>query len=242
MSKKKEYSRYNFYVDMSGVPFDDDLYIGAIFINELYTGAFIKEYYSEFPELRSFKKKASNLSAEKLKDILDFLEKKKIKSVCIKFHKHKMKNYQQSILEKKNGFRNGKKLHSLFCFKEKLIGILYYYLIKQPFLRKNWHYGIEVCIESHLDILEVLKTMNNLAHRDSYLIHPRYNHRRIQHMLKFADFIAGAGRKVSKTILDSYNSLTFLMPEIEEYDSDKTFKITKEAYEFKNPKMKVKQI
>jgi hypothetical protein len=240
MSKKKKYAPYNFYVDMSGVPYDDDLYIGAVFINELFSGRFIKEFYREFPELKSFKKKAVNLPDDKLKQIIDYFEKRKVRCVCIKFHKHKMRKYYTEILDRKNSLRR-KKLPGLFSFKEKLLGILYYYLLKQDFVRKNWHYGFEACVESHMNILEVMKVMNNLSHRDSYLIHPRYNNRRIQHMLKFADFVAGAGRRFGIEVMKCYHFVKYFAPEIDVRDSDKVFGINKEAYQLGKEQLIVEQ-
>ena len=221
-------SRYNFYVDMSGQPYQDDLFIGGVFVNELFDGHFIKGFYKEFPELRSFKKKATNLSEEKLRGVMDYLEKKKVKSVCIKFHKYKLNKLHREILERKNKFRK-RDIKTLFKFKEKIIGILYYYLIK-PIAWSKWHYGFEACIESHMDIHAVLGILNNLSHRDGYLLHPRYNIRRIQHMLKFADFVAGAGRKLSDDVLSSYKYLRYSKPDIDEYDSDKVFGIKKDKY------------
>ena len=84
-----------------------------------------------------------------------------------------------------------------------------------------------------MDIHMVLGILNNLSHRDGYLLHPRYNIRRIQHMLKFADFVAGAGRKLSDDVLSSYEYLRYSKPDIDEYDSDKVFGVNKDKYNIK---------
>lgn len=223
-NNKKESNQYIFYVDMSGQPFKDDLFIGGIFINKRFVGKFIKEFYEKFPSLRSFRKKSHNLNGEELKKIITYLDYRNIKMICIKFHKHKMNKYKQEIFDRKNSNLKYKK--NLRNFKEKIVGALYYELVK-VYSRKNWHYEFEMCAESHLDAMQVMDAMYKLSYRDGYAIHPRTNYRRIQHMLKFADFVAGAGRKIDDFVLKSFKNVVYLAPEIEDYDCDKLFGINK---------------
>jgi len=221
--KNNKISGYTFYVDMSGQPSGDDLYIGCIFINDSYVGQFLNEFYKAFPYLRRFNKKSTTLSPEKIKEVINYINDKKIRMICLKFHKHKLNKYYREISETKNKFNYGRKI-KLYKFKEKIIGTLYFYLIKH-LAWKRWHYGFECCIESHLRILDVLHALNKLSRRDGYVIHSRYNHRRNQHMLKFADFIAGAGRKLDDSVLKNFKYLIYELPEIEEYDSNNLFGI-----------------
>ena len=210
-------------MDMSGSPWKEDLYIGCILMNEAYIGQFINEFYEEFPNLKGFNKKACNMDEEKLKKVIEFMDSKRIRMVCLKFHKSKLAKYFKDIEERKNRFNIHKKAE-IYNFTAKLLSILYYYSIK-PYAYKNWHYGVEMCIESHLRILDIMTGISNLSHRDGYLLHPRINFRRIQHMLKFADFVAGAGRKVDEGILKTFKYLDYRLPEIETYDSDNLFGI-----------------
>jgi len=216
---------------MSGCPYENDLYIGCVFVNEVFIGDFITEFYDNFPELKRFDKKATNLHKDKLKEIIAFMDKKRIKMTCIKFHKHKLEKYYKEIVTKKNQFRmKGKS--TLYSFKERLLGILYYYLVK-PLAYKKWHYGFEMCVESHLNTLPLLRVLNDLSHKNEYYIHPRLNYRRIQHMLKFADFVAGAGNKLDRFVLRNFKYFNYMVPEIDSYDSDKIFGIKDAQYETK---------
>lgn len=221
--KKNKISGYTFYVDMSGQPYNDDLYIGGIFINDAYVSQFLKEFYGQFSYLRRFDKKSTTLPQEKIKQVIEYLDNKKVRMICLKFHKHKLKKYYNDLCQKKNKFNYKRKI-KLYKFKEKIIGALYFYLIKH-LAWKRWHYGFECCIESHMRILDVLHALNKLSRRDGYLIHSRYNHRRNQHMLKFADFIAGAGRKLDDCVLKNFKYLIYDLPEIDEYDSNNLFGI-----------------
>lgn len=227
--KKGNYSPYCFYVDMSGCPWKDDLYLGCVFINDLYAGDFIKQFYEEFPHLKGFDKKSTNLNGETLKEVIAFMDKKRIRMTCLKFHKSKLAKYFKEIEAKKNKFRiKGKsQIHN---FTGKILGILYYYLIK-PYAYKKWHYGFEMCVESHVKTLIIMRCLNNLSHRDGYLLHPRMNYRRIQHMLKFADFIAGAGHKLDDFVLKSFKYMNYIMPEIDPHESDIAFGIIDVKYE-----------
>jgi hypothetical protein len=227
-NNKKESNQYIFFVDMGGQPYVDDLFIGGIFINKKFITQFIKDFYNQFPYLRSFKKKSHNLNQDQLRDIINFMSQKRVKMVCIKFHKHKMDKYTRDILERKNRFK--RKKVDLFHCKEKILGALYYQLFRVH-ARKGWHYEFEMCAESHLDVFQLMKALTQLAYRDGYPIHPRTNYRRIQHMLKFADFVAGAGRKLEDFVMRSFPHMVYLMPEIEQYDSDKLFGINDDMYD-----------
>ena len=57
-------------------------------------------------------------------------------------------------------------------------------------------------------------------------------------MLKFADFVAGAGRKLEDFVMRSFPSMVYLAPEIEQYDSDKLFGINDDIYYSKSEKNK----
>jgi len=219
---------YKFFVDVSGQPNNnDDIYIGCILLNEKFRSTFIERFYNKFPYLRAFKKKATNLSRDALKDVIEFIDSQKLSMACLKFHNYKMRKYKKQILEEVKK-RTGYKSPTIKNFEQRILGILYYDLLR-VYARKNYHYDVCCCMEPKIEkILEVIK---QLAIRDNYYLHVYPNTRRIEHMLKFADFVAGAGRKVEEFILNNFKYYTFFRGEPKEYDINKIFRLNKINYE-----------
>jgi len=62
------FNSYRLYLDISGNIGKEDIFIGVIVFNERFRRKFLEEFQDKFPNLRSFKKKGTNLSEEKLKE------------------------------------------------------------------------------------------------------------------------------------------------------------------------------
>ena len=151
-----------------------------------------------FYGIRFIKKKGSSLNQDKLLDVINFMNEKRIRMVCLKYPHYKYKKSIRFVNEKlslllKNPYLNNP--------KEKILAPLYFYALKENSYKK-YHYEGQVCIETQIQIDKVLHKLSYLAKDHDYKLSMGINHRRNQHMLKFADFVASCGRKIDEFLLD----------------------------------------
>jgi hypothetical protein len=215
---------WNIVVDMSGMP-PDDIYIGLVLFNDKYKPKFLYEFYQEFPDLRAYAKKSTRVDNDKLLKILRFFNSKKLRMVCYQFGNHQWKKHERmlnELLKERNP--NHKYKNSFYRFYERLIGILYYYAITQIGVKQD-NYEVIACHESSIDIWEVFKTIQILAKRDGWHIRPNANIRKVEHLLKMADYVAGANRKLEDYQLEDVGRHIILKDPIKEADLRKIFGI-----------------
>lgn len=212
------------FIDVSGMP-QEDVYIGVILFNNKYRDLFISDFYNKFPKLRSYNNKSTKVKKDTLFDIIKFMSDKRLKMVCYKIKSSEFKKYEREINNLLKEFNINHKYSSSFKnFNEKILGILYYYCIIQIGIKKD-DYQVIVCNEDHLDIWEVLNTIKKLSKRDGWKIDCSTNIRKIEHRLKFADYVAGAGRKVDEFKLDTIERFNLLRNPIKQIDLQKIFKV-----------------
>ncbi len=212
---------YKFYLDISGTvrKSKDNIYIGCLMMNDRFRSAFREKFYHEFPSLRSFNKKGSSLDHERLKKILQFLEDNKVKASVIILKRHLIK---KSEIELKSKIKEVKKIRgevSLKDFEERLVGLAYFYAIKQH-AKQGYLYDSIHCMESQFKIQQAFVALDRISYKKKYNIRPACTPRRIEHMLKFADFAASAGRKIDKFILDQFKYFKVIQytPSQEDWD------------------------
>ena len=61
-------------------------------------------------------------------------------------------------------------------------------------------------MESQFPIEEALVALDRISYKKKYHFRVSYTSRRIEHSLKFADFVAAAGRKLDKFVLKKYKN------------------------------------
>lgn len=225
------YHPYRIYGDIKGtVPLGgtigkDDVYVGTILFNERFRPHFLAEFYRKFPHIEKFENKGSNLSDEKLLDVINFMNEKRINMACAKFHYHafkRVKNTAESI------FIGLTKRKPSFPFeRERILALPYYYAMRELGLYQNCTYEGQICIESQVSIDKVMSRISSLANRDSYRIFLSPNYRRQQHLLKFADFVASAGQLLDKGLLTPLPYFKMIYPHETDEDVKHIFSLHK---------------
>lgn len=218
------YHSYRHYIDVSGSIGYDDIFIGNILFNEKYRSKFLHDFYEAYPELNSFNKKGSVLNEDKLLEIIKFMNERRIRMVCLKFPFYKYKRVLREAEQKFNSlFREGA---NISFPRERVMSPLYFYLLREN-SRKNYGYEGQVCAETQIQIDKVLRRLSQIAYNNAYNFSLSLNHRRNQHMLKFADFVASAGRRIDEYLLKPLKYYKIISPDIEEEDFKLTFGINK---------------
>lgn len=204
-------------IDMSGTP-QDDIYVGLILFTEGYKKRFLQEFHKKFPATMDYDTKSNQISNDTLYEILRFFDEKRLRMVCYHFKNFRWKEHERklnSIIQEINP--NHKYRTNFYSFREKIIGILYYYAITQIGLR-GISYRVTVCHETHLNIWEVLKTVKKIAQRDSSDLRLGTNIRAVEHLLKMADYVAGANRHLELFKLEHIGHHTILNDPIRNID------------------------
>ncbi len=227
---------YRVYLDISGNIGKEDFFVGVIVFNEKYRKKFLNEYGSRFPNLHSFKKKGTSLTEAKLKEVIKFMNEKRINMTCLHFPKQGLIN-TETLIENKLKALTGKNPAVSF-FRERILGVLYYYAIKHKTYPRYVYEG-NVCMETQIKIDKVLSKLSSISHRDNYHFYLSPNWRRLQHLLKFADFVASAGKRIDPSFLKGLDYFSLISPDIDEYDLDHVFMINKLKDDIKKRKKKV---
>lgn len=145
--------------------------------------------------------------------------------VCYHFKGFQWKSHERQINQLFSEINPAHKYRSNFYrFNEKILGILYYYAIAQ-IGRPGDTYNVIACHETCIDIWEVFKTLNKMSYGSGYKINPSANIRKIEHLLKIADYVAGANRKIDSFKLETIGRHTILNDPIRINDLKYIFKI-----------------
>jgi hypothetical protein len=226
----RDYGAYKLYVDMSGTlkKTEDDIYIGCILVNDRYRRAFREKFYRDFPSLQSFTKKGSGLKEDKLKEIIQCMQDNHIKMSVVILPRHIIKKAKRRVQEKlKERKRLTGEVH-VRLFEEKLLGLAYYHALC-PHAFPTYHYDVFCCAETQLDIHHCFAALTRIAYVRGRHFRPAATARRVEHMLKFADFTASAVRKVDRFVLDQYPHLTIINYDPADDELDLVFGLTRHA-------------
>lgn len=234
---KNNLNNYRIYGDISGNISNEDFFIGVIIFNEKFRKKFLDEFQKKFPNLKNFKKKGTTLTTDKLTEIIEFMNEKRINMICLHFTKNQMINAENLVKTKIKALTG--KDYNISFFRERILGILYYYAFKIKTFPKYIYEG-NICMETQIKIDKVLSKLSSISHRDNYQFYLSPNWRRLQHLLKFADFVASSGRRIDKTVLTKYPYFCMVCPEIDEYDLDLIFGINKLKDDIKKKNKKKK--
>ena len=121
-------------------------------------------FYTHFPSLKHFDKKSTTLNINKLKKVIEFMNSKRILMSCVKFNKGAFKKTKRDIIEEIKKISRKKEI-VMPNYAENILGIIYYNMIISRIGNKykKQHYTVETCIESQLNIQQVLSTIIKLA-------------------------------------------------------------------------------
>lgn len=201
------------------------VHIGLILFNDNYKKHFLFEFYTKFPDLRNYNKKSTRINGDYLYDIIKFFDSKRLRMVSYKFEDFRWKQHEKRLNDL---FKEVNLQHiyrsNFYRFYEKLMGILYFYAITQ-IGKKNQIYTVTACAESGLDIWEILNTIKKMAKIYGWDVRPNVSIRKIEHLLKMADYVAGSSRKIEEFKLERVNRYTILKDPIKDVDLKEIFRI-----------------
>jgi hypothetical protein len=186
----------------------------------------VRELHKKFPVLRNFESKSIHVKEGIMFGVLELLDSKGVRMVCYQFKDFQWKRHERmlnALLSESNP--RHKYRSNFFRFYEKIMGVLYYYALRQISVNKKYHYEVVACIESNIDIWEVFRTIQKMSKRDGYHFNPSANIRRIEYFLKLADFVAGANKRLDDFKLSALVKHTALRDPIRERDLKKAFNI-----------------
>lgn len=226
--KYLEYTLLNMwqvFIDVSGQA-PGNIYIGMLLIDAQRKGEILRDLYAKFPRQKSFDQKSIRIDEDVLFEILRFLDSKGIRMGCYHFKDFQWKKHEK-LLNDLIKDQNSKHVYktSFYRFNEKIMGILYFYLAQQIILNKNHHYELIACHETNIDIWEVFRTIQKLSKHYGYYLNPSANIRKIEHLLKLADYVAGANRKLEDFQLNTISRHVLLRDPIKDYDLKKIFNV-----------------
>lgn len=204
-------SRYEFYLDMSGTlkKSTNDIYIGAILMPDLYKSAFREKFYREFPSLKAFNKKGSKLLPAKLKKVIEYLDGNNVKMCCVLLKRHVITDIKKELIKRMSTARKiPQKNVNLRFFEERVAASVYVETLTKH-SRRGYPYNCFSCPETQFDIQQSFVAIDRICYAQG--LHFRFAAipRRTEHMIKFADFVASAGRKLDKTVFTNLKNFEF---------------------------------
>jgi len=185
----------NLAIDVSGQP-SGDVYVGLVSIKTDDINKIMKLFKNAFPDIYRGRKKGARLDGNELKKVIKFLNDNKVFMFC---------NYISSKewFDLKNKYKNKANLF------ERVYALLYFGLIHQVVF-KYQPQNLVVDKENYLDINKTLNYFQYLAKSNDYTIITSVGYSSSTSLIKLADLIASASRKIDKKTLMSFNKYHFL--------------------------------
>ena len=220
--------KYEFYIDISGTlkKTEDDIFVGCILINNHFITSFKEKFYNDFKSLRSFRKKGSYVHPDKLKEIMKFMDDNNIKRSVVVLKRYIIKKIKRDLEKKIRELKKIKGNVQIKDFEERLIGLAYFRAIKEYAL-KNFYYNCYCCMETQFNIQGCFVSIDRISHKEGYKLRVSAIPRRTEHMIKFADFCASAGRKLDSFILKSYKKMRYISYVPSEREIDVVFGLSR---------------
>lgn len=198
----------NLAIDTSGTP-QSDIYVGLVSIKTDYINKIRKEFKKKFPKVYYGKHKGSKLKIIEIKNIIKF------------FNENYIYMYSNHI-SKSDWFNNS--YPNKTNFFERVYALAYFGIIHN-FVFKYHPQNLVVCKESCIDICKTLDYFQYLAKSNNYTIISSIGYAKNTFILKLADLIASAHRKLDNKALKEFDKYTIL--KLNDLDSkfvDKIFK------------------
>jgi hypothetical protein len=204
-------SNYCMYLDISGTlkKTEDDIYVGCIIFNDNYRTDFKDKFYREFPSLKHFDVKGTNIAPAKVKEVISFMNSNKIRMSIVVLQRYMIKKIESRIKAKLKELKKSKEEVHIRFFPERVMGLAYFAALTAH-AYKNYQYDCRFCMESQYQIQESFVVISRLCHMKKYNFRTSCTPRRTEHMIKFADFCASAGKKLDKYVLDSFENVKYI--------------------------------
>ncbi|TRZ54640.1 hypothetical protein D4Q76_02010 [archaeon] len=201
-------------IDISGVP-PETTYIGLASFNAYEFNEFEKRFKSKFPNHFRSRWKGAKLHSNELSSIMHCMNDNKVKMGSISISSQE---WAKSI----SAYRNmGKGF-----IKEKIMGIFYFNLLRNftwPESKYDGKYEIIVCNDNSLDINKVLESCKRISGMYNRNFAFQTSIQKFNKILKFADYVAAAHRKLPEKQLMTYKNFRIIKRRPEPSDFIKVF-------------------
>lgn len=199
----------NLGIDVSGQP-TEDVYVGLVSIKTDQINKIEKLFKNKFPKLYRGKQKGTKLKEEELKKIIQFLDENFVFMYC-----NYISNSDWFIL--KNQYKNKAN------FYERIYALLYFGII-HSFVFKHYPQNLVVCKEEYINTNATLKYLQYLAKSNDYTIIASIGYANSNFIIKLADLVAAAGRKIPNKNLTEFKKYKLLhLRELDHKFFDKIF-------------------
>ena len=179
----------NLAIDVSGNP-KNEVYVGLVSIKTDKINKITSLFKKEFPRVYSGKHKGAKLKPSDLKKIIEFLDKNNVHMYSNCISKSDWGYFKKNYPNKSNFF-------------ERIYALAYFGLI-HSFLFKNRTQNLVVCKENYLNIDATLRYFQYLAESNNYLIISSVGYAGSTFLIKLADLVASAHRKLDNKTLSSF--------------------------------------
>lgn len=203
-----------YFVDISGTPKPDNngkydkVIVGCASVDQYKISDILQQMESDFPI--SFKKKGHKLRPRDLEEIIDFLNKEKVRMITVQFEKEDWKKYRSKYLQEAH-------------MEEKVMSILYYYVLKKKSL-KSYIYQAVLDSDTSFDIHQSVRLCQRIARERKYNFKMSFGYLDINEEIKLADWIASARRKIDIETLKNYENFIILKNNLPFYHLNRVFK------------------
>jgi len=200
---------FNYFIDVSGAPLDKTV-VGLASFNPHHISRISKEFKREFPKISRSKLKGAELGQNELEGIMHFLDANDVRTRAITFSSGDWSS-------------NKRRFGDSAYFKERMMAVLYFKLLKD-LTKPGLKYTIVMCKESYMDTEKASETLRRLSRANHMDYDISLSIVKQNSTLRFADFVASAGRKVQSTKLDKLKHYKTIPSDLEEAHLRKVFK------------------
>jgi len=204
----------NYYIDISGVPKQDKhgnyqkVIVACASVNQFTIPEIIERMKTEFSGY--WNKKGHRLNAGELEPIIDFMNKEEIRMITVQFDKPDWEKYKL-------------KYSSEAHIEEKIMSILYYYVLKKKSYKTSIYRAI-IDFDTSFDIKESITLLQRTARERGYKFKTSFGYLEINEEIKLPDWIASARKKIDDDTLNKYEHFVILKNDLPPYNLNRAFK------------------
>ncbi|MBU0471607.1 MAG: hypothetical protein KKF65_03215 [Nanoarchaeota archaeon] len=195
-------------IDTSGQPCET-IFIGLASVKTQEIGHLEKKFKREFSVFYKSSQKGTKRTPEELLKIVTFLNKNGLKMHTIRFKSNKW-------------FEFIKEYKDISFLSERIYSVLYFALLKQVTFT-NSRYRLTVCNENYLDIQKVIDFCTYLSETKNRRIEFTVGFAKNVFLIRLADFIAAAYRKVKIKDLEKLNNFNIIGDDVHYSFFDRVF-------------------
>lgn len=158
-------------------------------------------------------KKGHQLSPDKLEEIVAFLDAENIRMITVQFDTTDWDKYKTKCKGEAN-------------LEEKIMGILYYYVLKRV-ASKRFVYQVLIDNDTSFNIKQSIIICQRISREGRYNFDISFGYRAINQELRFPDWIASARRRCDVESLKKYKHFIILKNELPPYHLNRILRKSK---------------